>query len=84
MQRSDSPTRVRRFDPQDGDQCYICINPNSNKWVKGTIVRQVIGVPNSYVIDVDGHKYRWNKRDITLVPPKPSGGDSDKSGGDDH
>ena len=51
--------------------CYIRIDPNVNEWVTGTIVRQVVGVPNSFVIDVDGHKYRRNKRDLTLVPPKP-------------
>ena len=58
VQCSDSPTCVRWFDPQDGDHCYICINPNMNEWVKGTIVRQVIRVPNSFVVNVDGHKYR--------------------------
>ena len=84
MQCSDSPTHVRWFDPQDGDHCYIRINPNLNEWVKGTIVRQVIGVPNSFVVDVDGHKYRQNKRDITLIPPKSSDSDSNESGGDDH
>ena len=78
---------MRWFDPKDGDHCYIKIDPHVNEWVKGTIVTQVIGVPNSFVANVDGHKYRQNKRDTTLTPltpPKPSNGDSDESGSDDH
>ena len=62
--------------------CYICIDSNVNVWHKGTVLRKVIGVPNSYVIEVDGHHYRWNKRDLTLVPPSTRNEESDESDGD--
>ena len=54
-----------------------------NVWHKGTVLRKVIGVPDSYVIDVDG-QYRWNKRDLTLVPPSTGNEESDESDGDSH
>ena len=66
------------------ETCYIWIDPNVNEWVRGTIVRQVVGMPNSFVIDVDGHKYRRNKRNLTLVPQKPNNSESDESDGNNH
>ena len=48
------------------------------------MLRKVIGVPDSYVIDVDGHQYHQNKRDLTLVPPSTRNKESDESDGDSH
>ena len=64
--------------------CYIHIDPNVNVWHKGTVLRKVIGVPDSYVIDMDGHHYRLSKRDLTLVPPSTGNEESDESDGDSH
>ena len=64
--------------------CYIHIDPNVNVWHKGTVRRKVIGVPDSYVIDVYGHQYHWNKRDLTLVAPSTGNEESDESDGDSH
>ena len=64
--------------------CYICIDPNVNVWHKGTVLRKVIGVPNSHVINVDGHHYHQNKRDLTLVPPSTGNEESEESDGDSH
>ena len=72
VHRTESPEHVRQFNPKDGDVCYVHIDPNINVWYKGTVLRKVIGVPDSYVIDVDGHQYRRNKRDLTLVSPSTS------------
>ena len=41
-----------------------------NVWQKGFIVRKVIGVPDSYVVEIDGHRYHCNKCDLTLSPPE--------------
>ena len=65
------------FEPKDGDICYARLDPSVNQWSKGFIVRQVVGVPDSYVVEVDGHRYRQNKRDITLYPL----GDNEESDG---
>ena len=64
--------------------CYIHIDPNVNVWHKGTVLRKVIGVPDSYVIDVDGHHYHQNKRDLTLVLASTGNEESDESDGDSH
>ena len=45
---------VCRFKPNDSDSCYVRINPNENTWEKGLVIRKVIGVPDSYVVEV-----RW-------------------------
>ena len=53
--RTDDHDHKHRFDPQDGDCCYARLNPMENTWEKGFIVSDiVIGVPDSYVVEVDG------------------------------
>ena len=74
--------KVCRFEPGDGDFCYVRVNPNENVWEKGLIIRKVMGVPDFYVVEVDGHGYHCNKHDLTLLPP--SVGNNDKSKGDSH
>ena len=73
-----------RFEPNDGDSCYVRINPYENVWEKGLVIRKVIGVPDSYVVEVDGHRYHCNKCDLTLVPPSASNDDNDESDSDNH
>ena len=74
----------QRFEPQDGDFCYARLNPMENKWEKGFIVRKVIVVPDSYVVDVDGQRYQRNKCDITLDEPgETSEGDSHSNSNDE-
>ena len=49
---------------------------------KGLVIRKVIGVPDSCVVEVDDHRYCRNKHDLTLVP---SNNDNDtKSESDSH
>ena len=48
-----------------------------NVWEKGFIVRKVIGVPDSYVVKVDGCRYCCNKCDLTLSPPDDNNDKSD-------
>ena len=66
-----------RFNPNDGDSCYARINPNENTWEKGFVGRKVIGVPDSYIVKVDGCKYHRNKCDLTLSPPDNNDDESD-------
>ena len=65
-----------RFNPNDGDSCYVRINLSENVWEKGSEIRKVIGVPDSYVVEVDGHRYRRNKHDLTLNPPNDDESDN--------
>ena len=40
-----------------------------NTWEKGFIVRKVNGVPDSYIVEVDGQRYQRNKCDLMLNKP---------------
>ena len=62
--------------------CYIRIDPHINVWHKETVLRK--GVPDSNLIDVDGHQYHQNKRDLTLVPLNTRNEESDESDGHGH
>ena len=78
----DDHDSVHRFDPNDGDSCYVRINPNENVWEKGLVVRKVVGVLDPYVVEVDGHRYRRNECDLTLSPPDAN--NDDESDSDNH
>ena len=66
------------------DSCYVRINPNENVWEKGLVVRKVVGVPDSYVVEVDGCRYHHNKCDLTLSPPGANNNDDNESDSDKH
>ena len=44
---------------------------------KDLVVRKVVRVPDSYVVEVDGHRYHHNKHDLTLSPPDDNNNESD-------
>ena len=81
--RSDDHDQECRFEPNEGDSCYVRINPNENVWEKGLVIRKVIGVPDLYVVEVDGHRYR-RKCDLTLSPPGANNNSDDRSDSDSH
>ena len=47
-------------------------------------MKKVTGVTDSYVVDVDGHRYHCNKRDLTLIPPHRTDKEREESDGDSH
>ena len=71
--KGDDDDHEHRFGPQKGDFCYARLNPMENVWEKGFIVRKVIGVLDSYVMEVDGCRYHWNKCDLILRHPDDNG-----------
>ena len=81
--RNSDHDHEHRFEPQIGGCSYARLNPMENVWEKDFIVRKVIGVPDSYVVEVDGCRYRHNKCDLTLSPPDNNNNESD-SHPDDH
>ena len=84
LRNVDDHDNVCRFEPNDGDSCYVRINPNENVWEKGLVIRKVVGVPDSYVVEVDGCRYRRNKHDLTLSPLGANNNDDDISDSDNH
>ena len=79
IQCSDDHDQVCTFDPKEGDSCWSRLNSTENVWNKGLVIRKVIGVPESYVVEVDGCRYHRNKRDLTLRPPSKRDSDSHQS-----
>ena len=77
MQRPRNSDHERRFEPQVGGSCYARLNPMENVWEKGFIVRKVIGVRDSYVVEVDGCRYHHNKCDLILSPPDNNNDESE-------
>ena len=67
--RNDDHDHEHRFEPSEGDVCYARLNPIEKVWKKGFVIRKVIGIPDSYVVEVDGCKYCHNKCDLTFSPP---------------
>ena len=67
---------IHTFDPQ-GNSCWARLDPTENVWSKGLVVRKVIGVSDSYVVEADGHRYCQNKCNLTLSPPDDDDGESD-------
>ena len=60
-----------------GDNVWVCLSPLENFWKQGVIIHSVVGVPDSFVIKINGQQYRQNKCDITFSPPR---GDDDVGG----
>ena len=60
------------FEP--GDNAWVCLNPIENIWKQGIIIHSVIGVLDSFVMEINGQQYRRNKHDITFSPPKDDDG----------
>ena len=46
------------------------------------MVRKVVGVPDSYIVEVDGHRYHRNKCVLILSPPDAN--NDDESDSDNH
>ena len=64
------------FEP--GDNVWVCLNPIENVWEQGVFIHSVLGVPDSFVIEINGQQYQQNKCDITF---SPSRGDESAVGG---
>ena len=68
------PSRTRDINFQEGDGIWVCLNPIDNTWKQGVIIRQVVGVPDSFMVETNGQQYGQNKHDITFSPPKDNDG----------
>ena len=49
---------------------WVCLSPIGNTWKQGIIVHSVVGVPDSFIVEINGQQYRRNKCDITFSPHK--------------
>ena len=63
------------MDFEPNDNVWVCLSPVENVWKQGVIIRSVVGVPDSFIIEINGQQHRQNKRDITFSPPRGEGDD---------
>ena len=60
------------------------LSPIENIWKQGVIMCNVVGVPDSFVIEINGQQYRQNKHYITFSPPKGDDGVVEGATGNQH
>ena len=51
--RSDDHDQKCRFNPNDGDSCYVRINPNENVWEKGLVVSDKVWMYEEIMMNND-------------------------------
>ena len=66
----DEPSGTREVNFEPGDGVWVHLSQIENTWKQGVIIHNVVGVPNSFVVEINGQRYRRNKHDITFSPPK--------------
>ena len=76
-QPSDDSSRTRSVNFEPGDNVWVCLSPLGKVWKQGIVICSVIGVPDSFVVKINGQQYQQNKCDITFSPPR---GDDDVGG----
>ena len=64
------PSRSREVNFESGDNVWVCLSPIKNTWKQGIIIHNVVGVPDSFVVEINGQQYRRNKCDITFSTAK--------------
>ena len=62
----------------------VCLSPVENTWKQGIIIRSVVGVPDSFIIEINGQQYKRNKCDITLSPLRGNDGAVGGATGNQH
>ena len=84
-QPSDDSSGTRNVNFEPGDNEWVCLSPIENSWKQGVVICDVVGVPDSFIIEINnGQQYRQNKHDITLSPPRGSDGDVGGATGNQH
>ena len=73
-QPKDEPSRTREVNFEPGDNVWVCLSPKENTWKQGIVIHNVVGVPDSFVVEINGQQYRRNKHDITFSLPKGDNG----------
>ena len=80
----DDPSRTREVNFEPGDNVWVCLSPIENTWKQGVVICSVVGVPHSFVVEINGQQYRRNKCDITFSPPKDDDGAVRNATGSEH
>ena len=57
-QPSDDLSRTRSVNFEPGDNVWVHLRPLENVWKQSIIIHSVVGVPDSFVIEINGQQYQ--------------------------
>ena len=63
-------SRTREVNFEAGNGVWLHLSPIDITWKQDVGICSVVGVPDSFVVEINGQQYRRNKHDITFSPPK--------------
>ena len=59
------------FEPNDN--VWVRLSPLENIWKQGIVICNVVGVPDSFIVKINGQQYQRNKCNLTFSPPRGKG-----------
>ena len=51
------PSRTREVNFNAGDRVWVCLSPIDNTWKQGIVIYSVVGVPDSFVVEINSQQY---------------------------
>ena len=58
QQPLDDSSRTRNVNFEPGDHVWVCLSPIENSWKQGVIICSVVGVQDSFFIEINGQQYQ--------------------------
>ena len=53
----EDPSRIRSVNSEPNDNVLVHLSPLENVWKQGVIIHGVVGVPDSFIIKINGQQY---------------------------
>ena len=57
QQLLDDLFRIRNVNFEPGDSVWVCLSPIENAWKQGIVICSVVGVPYSFIMEINGQQY---------------------------
>ena len=57
-QLSDDSSRTSNVNFESCDNACVCLSPIENSWKQGIVICNVVGVPDSFVVEINGQQYQ--------------------------
>ena len=64
-------TKSVNFEPNDN--VWLHLSALENIWKQRIVIHNVVGVPDSFIFEINGQQYQQNKHDLTFSPPRGDG-----------
>ena len=69
---------------ESGDNVWVRPSPIENIWKQGVIIHNVVGVPDSFIIEINCQQYWWIERNKTFSPSRGDDGVVEGATGNQH